>query len=254
MSEAIPQFEIREIYPNIIQLTYEKRYDLCMSFLRLQEYYESPEFKGRFFELEEYMDWWQKNTGRGEFNYPNCWSGFNLPGPIVNEWIDKFGFKIDSRDGWEDWARWLNLRSGIRLKEQCLLDAVLKKVKYDLGRLSKCYVIGVSKDDGAESRSKVIAHEVAHAFYTLYPDYKKNCQKLIDEIRNSQGGKKLYENACKALSSLGYHKDVFDDELQALWSTRKTAKSLKKYGMLFVGNQKFIDNYKLFKKQVRKKR
>ena len=61
-----------------------------MSFVRMQEFYESPKFKGKYFTLEQYMDYWSKEFGKGSFTYPSVWDGFNIPGKVLSDWWDRF--------------------------------------------------------------------------------------------------------------------------------------------------------------------
>ena len=80
---------LRQIVPNVYLMTYDTRYDLCMSFVRVQEFYESPEFKGRYFTLEEFIDWWSIKMSHihGAFDYPARWGGFNVPGEVMLDWL-----------------------------------------------------------------------------------------------------------------------------------------------------------------------
>ena len=45
---------------NIIFLEADTQYELASTFMRLQEHYESPKFRGKKVDLEEYMDWYAK--------------------------------------------------------------------------------------------------------------------------------------------------------------------------------------------------
>jgi hypothetical protein len=80
---------LREVAPNVYLMTYDTPYELCMSFVRVQEFYESPEFKGKYFTLEEFIDWWSLNESKikGSFDYPARWSGFNIPGTVILNWL-----------------------------------------------------------------------------------------------------------------------------------------------------------------------
>lgn len=64
------KIEIKHLYPKIYCLEFDTQYNLCMSMVRIQEFYESPEFAGKYFTLEEYIDYWSKNFGDGAFTYP----------------------------------------------------------------------------------------------------------------------------------------------------------------------------------------
>ena len=44
------------VLPNVYVLNFDTQYELCMSFVRMQEFYESPKFRGKTFELEEFID------------------------------------------------------------------------------------------------------------------------------------------------------------------------------------------------------
>ena len=45
------------------------QYWLTSTFLRFQEYYESPKFRNLGFSLEEFQDWYVTTRDHGEFSY-----------------------------------------------------------------------------------------------------------------------------------------------------------------------------------------
>jgi len=198
----------QEVSPNVLVLTFETNYELAMSFVRLQEFYESPKFQGKVFSLEEYIDYWAEEYGKGSFDYPIRWSGFNLPGTVILDWMQKFNY-----GGTTD----------IRDKEIVLIEKILSK--YSLDELKKSYVIGVAKGCGKQG---VIDHEVAHAMYTLNPKYKLNYQKLFIKLNSNTEGRILYERMEDKLIKMGYTSDVIEDEIQAYWSTSARYDSLRK--------------------------
>jgi len=224
-------FSFREISPKTFLFTYDNQYDLCMSFVRMQEYYESPEFKGKYFTLEEFMDWWSNGMSRtrGSFDYPSRWNGFNLPGNVILNWL----FICD-----ED---------VLRLKEYKMMCRLAKKFKIDVegvtngtgfymclkDKLDGVYVIGCHKKD--PDKLETVDHELAHALYTLNGDYKKKCKKLLRSLKK---GDFIYKKAYEDILDKGYDKSVIDDELQAYFSTGD------EYGIL----QQFGDNFASFKK------
>ena len=57
-------------------------YQLASTFLRFQEHYGSPRFRGRRFTLEEYMDWYAAEYGG--FTYFDDWEGFNIPSWVLS--------------------------------------------------------------------------------------------------------------------------------------------------------------------------
>src|SRR5260221_11581605 len=88
-SEAVMKkpFIIKEVRPRIFLFEFSNHYDMCMHFLRYQEFYESssPRFRGKSFELLDFMKWYTYKYGGGSFSYPNDWNGFNIPGDIIQK-------------------------------------------------------------------------------------------------------------------------------------------------------------------------
>ena len=66
------------------------QYILCDTFMRLQEYYESPlkSIKGKCFTKEEFID--EYITKYKKFDYYNIWIGFNVPGNITKKFFKVF--------------------------------------------------------------------------------------------------------------------------------------------------------------------
>ena len=183
--------------PNVYVAYLSTQYELCMTFVRMQEFYESPEFKGKYFTLEEFMDHWAVNFGGGSFDYTSEWTGFNLPGTIIMDWLREF-YYAPGRE--------------MRAKEHEFIEKLFTRLNRDKVKLEDCYIIGVSSDDDDIKNS--IDHELAHAFYHLYPKYKKSCDKLLKSDKH----KELVKFAKAELKDLGYGDNVLLDEVQAFWS------------------------------------
>jgi len=226
---------IKEISPKVYLLTFDTQYDLCMTFVRIQEFYESPEFRNKYFELEEYMDWWAKNYGKGSFDYRSRWTGLNVPGPVVCKWIEK-----------------VTLHNGeFRDKERQLLNRILGYVERTTDfdeeddSFRDIYVIAVHREGGSVS-VKTLDHELAHAFYTLYPDYQESCDSLLEKIPAKVGS-----GAATKLLRMGYTSEVLRDELQAYFST--TDGRQKKWKYLWQ-RKAFANNFQIFKESLKKKK
>ncbi len=114
---------------------------MTSTFLRFQEYYESPEFRGKIFTLEEYMDWYASREGK--FTYFDDWAGFNIPSNVL---MPFYGGLFDP----------------LMEKEKALLN-FFKNMRGDF------YVIGTTK--GSDD---VTLHEIIHGLFFLFPAYRQD--------------------------------------------------------------------------------
>lgn len=194
---------------NIYQVEAESQYELCMTFIRLQEFYESPfeEIRGRYFSLEKYMDRYAKE--KGNFSYPTDWKGFNVPGNLVRDFFNtakfSFGHDLSRKEYW--------------LYHE-LFSAQLLGPRPDQ---DKFYLLGTlteTDEKGLES-NEALDHEYAHAFWYLSSEYRQNQEENLSKL--SKGAtQKIHQ----ALANLGYTEKVFEDETQAYLST-STEEDLK---------------------------
>lgn len=208
-------FKLKEVKPRIFLLEFSDEYDMCMYFLRYQEYYESPspKFRDHSFEILDFMKWYSKAFGKGAFTYPIDWSGFNFPGDTIQKVWD------------------------LGIVDKNLYDYEMREVSRECKRKTSepFYIIGVTKGNGA------LHHEIAHGYFYLYPEYKKEMTALV---------KKLPTDARKAfelyLKDVGYTPKVYVDEIQANMATTEeidaVVPGLKKY------QQEFIDIFQKYYK------
>lgn len=160
---------------------------LAMTFIRMQEHYESPNAKFRKapFTLEEYMDWYVKTyPAKGAFTYPKVWTGFNVPGHIVRAVADRF--KPLTR--WED-----------ELFVQ-LIDEFgeWRSFAYD----NNFYLVGTSD-------LKDLAHEVSHGMFYCVPTYRREAQRAVRRHLPR------VQPLVKYLLTMGYSQPTLIDELHA---------------------------------------
>jgi len=197
-------FELRQIRERIFLLSFESKYDLGMHFLRYQEYYESPKFKGKVFTLIDYMEWYAEEHD-GVFSYPNDWSGYNLPSVSILEL-------------WEKGIPDVN-------KYDIFMENIYDMIKRTIDN-EEFYLIGTTGD------GSTLRHELAHGLYYTEPEYK---QAMYREILNISIGVRDVLSA--TLIEMGYDKDVVNDEMQAYLSTglaSEMIKALKKKKFSFV--------------------
>ena len=153
-----------KVADGIYLLRFETQYELTSTFLRVQEHYELPQFHGRIFTLEQYMDWYVAENGA--FTYFQDWSGFNVPSTAFQPFYEgKFDPLTDAR------------RSGC--------SALFRNLQ---GRF---YVIGIF--DGG--KKETLTHELAHALFFIDDDYRQAVREAMRgydtsalEKRVGQGG------------------------------------------------------------------
>ena len=180
-------YKIEKVKPKIFAVIIEDSYDRAMTFLRIQEFYESPNpaFRGnKDFSFSEYMKWYTKEYGKG-FTYGSDWSGFNVPLETAYTCYDTL---TDRYTDYDD-----------------VMETIIHKL-YELnGDDTDGYIIGVgnTKDD-------TFQHEVCHGLYTTNKEYKA----LVDEITETiewQDYLKFEGN----LLDMGYTANMIPDEIQA---------------------------------------
>jgi len=165
----------KKLTKKIFILQFKTQKDMAETFLRFQEHYESPEFKGRIFTNEEFAKWYKKI--KGKFTYYEDWDGFNIPISALKPFKNgKF--------------------NPLTPNEKKLLS-LFKRVKGDE------YII--SFHGGGHH---LIGHELAHALFYTNKEYKNKILKILKKYDLKEIKKEL-------LSMGGYEKNVLEDEIQA---------------------------------------
>jgi len=184
----------RFMKPGIVWLEFESQYWMCSTFMRMQEFYESPlpGFRGNYFTAEKFMDAYASSKG-GRFNYFSEWGGFNVPGHVVMDFISKF--------------------NDLSEKERIFIDEIHNSLPGDLGH--HFYVIGTVRKPVRGSPlvdvpTEAFRHEIAHALYYLDPEYKRDIDVLLNGL-----SRPLVENMDTYHRECGYDEAFFQDEIQA---------------------------------------
>jgi hypothetical protein len=177
------KYSLIKPYPGVYHCVIKDLYDLCMTFCRVQEFYESPykQIKGKRFTLVELMKVYSKD--RGSFTYPIDWVGFNVPGSIVSNLYD---YEITDFNIYDN-----------------IVTTIHDKIVNEIGS-NNYYLIG------SDDNKKTIEHELCHAFYFLDGAYKQQINEILIKLSTS-----AYKKMTRVLTDTGYCRDVFLDELQA---------------------------------------
>ncbi|MFH0752211.1 MAG: ABC transporter ATP-binding protein [archaeon] len=176
---------LEEIVENVFNVIFHNRRTMGSTFLRFQEHYESPKFKGKIFTLEEFKKWYIKNSqiGKktGRFTYYSDWCGFNIPSFILNPFYEgKF--------------------NPLSPNEKKLLELFEDKKEKNF------YVVGTV----GEKNKDTLAHEVAHGLFYTKKEYKSKTMKFLQTIRPE-----VRKKINKSLIQRGYCQEVLDDEAHA---------------------------------------
>jgi hypothetical protein len=155
--------------------------NLGETFMRFQEYYESPVFKGRFFSVQEFADWY---TGQfGKFSYCHDWSGFNIPSWVLEPFKNgSFGPLTEKEE---------------------------KFIRFFDGVKGNAYIIGITRED--PEWLDTLRHELTHGLFFVEEKYRKDVLTCVSHLK--PGPAKV------ALEKMGYGKSVIDDEINAYLMT-----------------------------------
>jgi len=169
----------------VFYFQFNHQHDLCFTFLRLQEFYESPcgKHRTKTFSIDEYIDWHLKKFGL--FNYLDKWTGFNIPGVTVANFFRLFQFQLTRR-------------------EKKIFNTLKKYKSWPniyIGKQDYCVIAGCNHD------SVTLQHELKHAAFYLDNEYAKEVQKEI-----TQNKPKVLVNWLKAS---GYDQSSIVDEINA---------------------------------------
>jgi len=164
-------------------MTFDEEPYMASTFMRFQEFFESPKFRGEVFTRKEFVDWYIEKFGA--FTYTTDWTGFNLPSRI----FDKF------REGAFD---------PLTDHEAALLDTVSQLPQ-------PSYVIAVGKQDGMPVNLNTLRHEIAHGLYATCPEYRAEVLMILE-------GCQLAPVIRFLMGTGGYHWASFFDECHAYLS------------------------------------
>ena len=175
-------------------------YDLGMTFLRYQEYYESPnkDVRGQIYDIDEYMRWYStknktRSIQRGVFSYVADFAGYNIPSTALTDIL------VENR-----------YKGRLSIYDEFMKHNVYEVICNDMKTNDTFYLIGTDK-----MKSDVLRHEAAHGFYYINPEYKNTMDSLIKKHIPKDTIKEFKE----ILKGYHYHADVMIDEIQSFVSS-----------------------------------
>jgi hypothetical protein len=171
---------VEQIDDNIYNLIMNTQSILCRTFMRFQEHYESPKYKGEIFSRREFKEWYKRDRGSDIFTYEVDWTGFNFPSWVLKPFYEgKFDPLLDC--------------------EKKLLE------QFEHIKDERFYVIGTLPCD-----KEILIHEIAHGLWDCNEQYREEQQFIID-FHHIKPVDKLREH----LIVMGYCQEVIEDEVHA---------------------------------------
>lgn len=194
---------IKEVKPKVYAVVVPDDYHRAMLFMRVQEYYESPNlnFKGKSFDIWDFIEWYSRGK-KDAFTYAFDWGGFNIPLEIAYRCYDTL------KDTYTPYDE--------------IMESIIFKIYEMNGDDANGYIIGAGDLEG-----ETFIHEVCHGLYHTNPLYKELADEITETIPTS-----LYKNMMKNLMDSGYTIEVTDDEIQAYmmsnWDYTNFSKKINK--------------------------
>jgi hypothetical protein len=174
--------KIKVINSNIIYLAFTTQKELTLTLCRAQEYYEcnSTKLRNKVFTFYDFVDHYLDESGY--ISYFNYWSGFNIPGDVLELFFQNF--ELNEREK--------------------KLFKITRKVSDN-----PYYVIATKVND-----DDTLDHELLHAHYYLNHSYRQKVNTVVKHMRSD-----LRKELSVLLKELGYTKDVMVDEINAYLAT-----------------------------------
>jgi hypothetical protein len=168
--------KIRSQPYNSVWISADSQEELGRTFIRFQEYYESPnpDFRGKIFTLGMVRQWYSIKYGADTYHHD--WTGFNFPSKIL----------LPFKQG---------LFDPLTSEEIELLN--LFKYRHD-----NFYIMGAQN-------SATLRHELSHALYDSNEKYRNEIDSYIKKNKRGLAKTKKY------ILDKGYSEEVINDEIQA---------------------------------------
>jgi hypothetical protein len=175
--------KVEEIVQEVFDVSFEEQRDLAKTFIRFQEYYENPFFRGKIFTFDEFREWYIASSPRGKktgkFTYYQDWDGFNVPSGVL---VPFYKGRFDP----------------LSKEERFLLN------RFEDRKENRFYLIGTL----GEQNIATLKHEISHGLFYTCANYKREMLEVLEGL-DSQEKEKVYRFL---RDSAGYHLEVFDDE------------------------------------------
>ena len=188
---------LTEPFERVFVARYPTQYELTATFMRLQEFYESPSpaIRRKVLSLEEFMDAYAAHYGN--FDYHTAYTGFNVPGITLGKFFNAYVGRLTRH-------------------EDRLFRMLTRWVPHFWGDAHPYYLVGIFRDEEMD-------HELAHAFYGLHARYR---QRMDSAVRSRRDIRRIRAG----LRSQGYNAGQYLDEAQAYLATSPSSELRERWG------------------------
>jgi len=176
--DPLSRVKLAEVVPGVLHMQFPSQRLMATTFVRFQEHYESPKYRGKVFTRAEFDAWYSSQDRPGGVSYYKYWDGFNIPSRVLKRFQRGDFDPLDPKE-----------------------QALLRRLSASGDRF---YVIATS---GRDVNRRVLRHEVAHGLWYTRPDYRRRAQALLRSVN--------LKPVLKMLERLKYHPGVWLDEAHA---------------------------------------
>jgi predicted NodU family carbamoyl transferase len=156
--------------------------EMNASFMRFSEFIESPKYKGKYFERDNILEYYP--------DYHETVLGHNIPGDKYKEFLKVFKGKLS-------------------LLEKLVINEIRKR-----NHIKDFYIIATPKQKDTSYSS--LDHEIAHALYYLYSDYKNTINSVLEKAGYNEDDLTSYFTSMYDIVEFKeYDKSVWKDEIHA---------------------------------------
>ncbi len=190
--------EIREIMPRVFYLLFDSTAEAASTFLRFEQFYESPKFRHQVFSFNEFKAWYMERRGTKTFTYEQDWAGFNIPSSVLQPFYKGAFDPLSDRELW-------------------LLNMFRSFGPEDF------YVIAGFKDNPRQPLEEIAVarHELAHSLFHFDRNYRQKIFQILST-----------ENLFPLRIYLqNYHDAVFEDEVNAYLTDSSDRELMEKKGI-----------------------
>lgn len=191
--------QFRKVFDSLYQISYETQFEVCSTFFRVSQYYESSNKKIKNIPMSVmegiYLYAKQYRKGKSpklEFSYFSDWHGFNIHGKVFKRWMKEV--------------------KHLEPNEEQLRSLIIKNIPEDIYRSGNFYIIGTFRK-GALNDINTLHHEVAHGMFALNETYRNEVIETLELYRKELNG------TTWVLHKWDYADEVIDDELNAYLAT-----------------------------------